>query len=72
MPDIILLNPLGTEVFIKMMLFDPEVGPSIKRGNVAGMQGRGGERLSATVKQRKTGVEECYLETREGSPCPRG
>jgi hypothetical protein len=24
--------------------------------------------MSATVKQRKTGVGECYLETREGSP----
>jgi hypothetical protein len=26
-----------------MMLFDPEVGPSIKGGNVAGRQGEGRE-----------------------------
>jgi hypothetical protein len=59
-------------VFIKMMLFDPEVGPSIKVGNVAGRQ-RGEERLmSATVKQRKTGVGKCYLEIRGGSLHLRG
>jgi hypothetical protein len=34
--------------------------------------GVGEERLmSAIVKQRKTRVGECYLETREGSPRPR-
>jgi hypothetical protein len=27
---------------------------------------------SATVKQRKTGVGDCYLEAREGSHLPRG
>jgi hypothetical protein len=53
-----------------MMLFDPEVGLSSKGENVAGRQG-GEERLtSATVKQRKNGVGECYLETTEGSPDP--
>jgi hypothetical protein len=72
MPDINLPNPPCTVVFIKMMLFDPEVGLSIKGGNMEGKQG-GEERLmSATVKQRKTGVEECYLETRGGSCHPTG
>jgi hypothetical protein len=67
-PDIPLPNP---PVFIKMMLFDQEVGPSIKGG--MWQEGReGGERLmSATVKQRKTRVGKCYLETRGGSPRPR-
>jgi hypothetical protein len=61
-----------TVVFIKMMLFDPEVDLSVKGWNVVGRQG-GEERLmSAIVKQRKTGVGECYLETRGGSPRPRG
>jgi hypothetical protein len=41
MPDVTLLNPPGTVVFIKMMLFDPEVGLSIKGRNVAGRQGGG-------------------------------
>jgi hypothetical protein len=41
-----------------MMLFDPEVGPSIKGGNVAGRQGERREIMSAIVKQRKTGVGE--------------
>jgi hypothetical protein len=41
-----------------MMLFDPEVGPSIKGEKVAGRQG-GEERLmSATVEQRTTGAGE--------------
>jgi hypothetical protein len=35
------------------MLFDPEVGPSIKGGNVAGRQGGGRE------------INECYSETKE-------
>jgi hypothetical protein len=35
-----------------MMLFDPEVGLSIKVGNVAGRQGGGGE------------INECYSETK--------
>jgi hypothetical protein len=43
----------GTEVFIKMMLFDPEVGPSSKGGTVAGRQGGGRE------------INECYSETKE-------
>jgi hypothetical protein len=43
MPDVTLLNPPGTVVFIKMMLFDPEVGLSIKGRNVAGRQGGGRE-----------------------------
>jgi hypothetical protein len=58
-----------------MMLFDPEVGLSIKEGNVAGRGVRGGRRkrsMSAIVKQRKTKIRECYLEAREGSPHPRG
>jgi hypothetical protein len=68
MCDITLLNPPSTADFIKVMLFDPEVGPSI-RGEVR----EGKETLmSATVKQRKTRAGECYLETREGSPHPRG
>jgi hypothetical protein len=36
-----------------MMLFDPEVGPSIKRGNVAGRQGGGRE------------INECYSKTKK-------
>jgi hypothetical protein len=37
-----------------MMLFDPEVGPTIKEGNVAGRLGggEGREMTSATVKQK--------------------
>jgi hypothetical protein len=36
-------------------------------------EGREGEErlMSAIMKPRKTGVGECYLETRGGSPCPR-
>jgi hypothetical protein len=36
-----------------MMLFDPEVGPSIKVGNVAGKQGEGRE------------INECFSETKK-------
>jgi hypothetical protein len=36
-----------------MMLFDPEVGLSIKAGNVAGRQGGGRE------------ISECYSNTKE-------
>jgi hypothetical protein len=53
MPDITLPNPPGTVLFIKMMLFDPEVGPSIKKRNVAGRQGEARE------------VKESYSETKE-------
>jgi hypothetical protein len=37
-------------------------------------EGKEGEErlMSGTVKQRKTGVGECYLEIRGGSPHPRG
>jgi hypothetical protein len=37
-------------------------------------EGREGEErlMSATVKQRKTRVGECHLETTGGSPCYRG
>jgi hypothetical protein len=44
-----------------MMLFDPKVGPASKRG--MWQEGREGEQrlMSATVKQRKTRVGECYL-----------
>jgi hypothetical protein len=49
--DIILHNPPALRSFIKMMLFDPEVCPSIKGGNVAGRHGGG----------RK--IYECYFET---------
>jgi hypothetical protein len=53
------------------MLFDPEVGPSIKGENVAGRWGgRGREIMNATVKQRKTGLGECYLETEKGHLAP--
>jgi hypothetical protein len=54
MSDITLPNPPGTAIFIKMMPFDPEVGPSIKGGNVAGRQGGEKSLMSATMKQRKT------------------
>jgi hypothetical protein len=33
-----------------MMLFDPKVGPSIKRENEAGRQGGGREIMNATVR----------------------
>jgi hypothetical protein len=39
-----------------MMLFDPEVGPSSKWGNVAGMQGGGMEVM---------GDNECYSKTKK-------
>jgi hypothetical protein len=39
---------------MEIMLFDPEIGLSIKGGDVAGRQGGGREVISATVKQRKT------------------
>jgi hypothetical protein len=52
MPDIALPNPPGTSLFIKMMLFDPEVGPSIKGGNVAG-------------RQAEEEINECQSETKE-------
>jgi hypothetical protein len=55
-----------------MMLFDPKVGPSIKLGKVAGRQKGGREIMNDIVKQRKTGVGKCYLETREGSSLPKG
>jgi hypothetical protein len=44
-----------------MMLFDPKVGLSVKGRNVIGRQGGGREIISATVKQRQTGIGECYL-----------
>jgi hypothetical protein len=53
MPDITLTNPPSISVFIKMMLFDPEVGLNIKGGNVAGRQGVGREN------------NECYCETKK-------
>jgi hypothetical protein len=42
-----------------MMLFDPEVGPSFKVGGEMWQEGREEKNrlMSATVKQRKTGVE---------------
>jgi hypothetical protein len=54
-----------------MMLFDPEVALSIKWGKEAGRQGGGREMMNATVKQRQTGAGDGYLETSEGSYCPR-
>jgi hypothetical protein len=54
MPDITLPNPPGTAVFIKMMLFDAEVGPTIKGSrNVSGRQEEGKE------------INECYSKTKE-------
>jgi hypothetical protein len=61
-----------------MMLFDPEVGLSIKAGNVAGRQGGGreimrdNERYSETEKKKTDLGNVTWGETREGSPCPRG
>jgi hypothetical protein len=43
-----------------MMLFDPEVGLSIKGGNVAGRQGGGREIMSAIVQQKNI-FEECHV-----------
>jgi hypothetical protein len=59
MSDISLPNTPSTEVFIKMMLFDPEVGQSIKGGNVAGRHGVGreiNEYYSETKKKRSWGM----------------
>jgi hypothetical protein len=53
MCGITLPNPPGTVVFIKMMFFDPELGPSIKGTNVAGRQGGGRE------------INECYREIKK-------
>jgi hypothetical protein len=53
MPDITKPNLPGIAVFIKMMLFNSEVDPRIKWGNVAGSQGGGRE------------INECYSETEE-------
>jgi hypothetical protein len=62
----------STSVFIKIMLFDPDVVQASK-GRMWQEGREGGERLMrATVKQRKTGVGECYLETRGGSLHLRG
>jgi hypothetical protein len=46
----------------------------IKKKGGKGQEVREGEKrlMSSTVKQRKTRVGECYLETRGGSPHPRG
>jgi hypothetical protein len=38
--------------------------------HVAGRQGEGKEINESTVKQRKTGVGECYLETEKGHHGP--
>jgi hypothetical protein len=72
MLDVTLPNPPGTAVFIKMMLFNPEVDPGIKERNVAGMQGGGREINELPSETKKNQSWECYLETREGSPHPRG
>jgi hypothetical protein len=55
-----------------MMLFDPEVGPSIKGGNKAGRQGGRREINECYSETKKNEDGECYLETRGGSPHPRG
>jgi hypothetical protein len=48
-------------------------GKEFKRGLVLWKEGREWEErlMSVTVKQRKTGIGECYLDTRGGSPHPR-
>jgi hypothetical protein len=53
MPAITLPNAPGIAVFIKMMLFDPEVGLSIKVGECDRKAGRGRE------------INESYSETKE-------
>jgi hypothetical protein len=46
----------------------------LKRRVIMWQDGREGKGrlMTAIAKQRKTGVGECYLETREGSPHPKG
>jgi O-glycosyl hydrolase len=48
-------------------------GKSLASGKALWQEGREVEErlMSGTVKQRKTGVRECCLETRAGSPHPR-
>jgi hypothetical protein len=53
MPDITPFYPPGTVVSIKMMLFDPEMGLSIKRENAAGKKGRGREMNECYSKIKK-------------------
>jgi hypothetical protein len=53
-----------------MMLFDPEEGPSIKRGNVTGRQGGGreimrdSERDNECNSEMKSRFEECQVAPR--------
>jgi hypothetical protein len=59
-------------VFIKIRLFNPEMGLKIKEGNVAGKQG-GRREINGCYREMKENQSwECYLETKEGSPRPRG
>jgi hypothetical protein len=56
-----------------MLLSDPEVGLSVKGGNVAGRQGGGRKIMSVIVKQNKPNLRNVtWGETREGSPLSRG
>jgi hypothetical protein len=64
MPDITLPNPQYC-VFIKMMLFDLEVGPTSKGG--MWQEGRKGEEINECYSETKEN-----LKTREGSSGPRG
>jgi hypothetical protein len=44
-----------------MILFDPEVGPRIKGGNVAGRQGGGREIMRENECNSKTIKKECHI-----------
>jgi hypothetical protein len=61
-----------------MMLFDPEEGPNIKGGNVAGRQGGGREKMIMRNNECYSETQKNWIwamspgETRKGSPCPRG
>jgi hypothetical protein len=68
-----LAKMLCLSYYLLCFLFNKIREPKGQTGSaVAGRQGGGREIKIATVKQRKTGVGECYQETREESPHPRG
>jgi hypothetical protein len=60
-----------------MMLFDPEVGLSLRVGNVAGREGGGreimrGKECNSETEKKMYLRNDTWDEIREGSPCPRG
>jgi hypothetical protein len=70
---VLLIASLYKYLFLAVLVFELRASPFLGRcSTVAERQGGRREIMSAIVKQRQIGVEESHLETREGSPCPRG